>query len=461
MPGVGLLPNSVLKGVVFDEIAIGTTATTRQSISQDDIDLFAALSGDLTESKSADKLLKSNVVTHALAASSISKLLSTRLPGPGMILLSLEINVLGRIVAGNEIITNVTVREKQLEGQRLLLDCVCTRGNETVVKGTAKVRAPTTDVIVAPDEPPELRLGRHLRFHDLIHRASSGDPVSLVAAYPCDGLALSAVAEMAAANLISPTLIGPREKILDVAAVGCIDISRFEIVDAPTAKAAAEQAVVLVRAGKADLLMKGSLHTDEFMNAVVASGSGLRTARRMSHVYLMDVPSYPRPLLITDAALNIAPTLTEKRDIIQNAIDLAHVMGIEMPRVAILSAVETINPALRSTLDAASLCKMADRGQIVGGLLDGPLAFDNAVDLDAAREKGIISTVAGRADVLVVPDLEAGNMLAKQLSFLAGADAAGVVVGATIPIILTSRADSERTRLASCAVAVLMARWQR
>ena len=206
------------------------------------------------------------------------------------------------------------------------------------------------------------------------------------------------------------------------------------------------------------MLMKGSLHTDELMRAVVASETGLRTARRLSHVYLMDVPSYPRPLLITDAAVNIAPSLEEKRDIVQNAIDLAHVMGIERPRVAILCAVETVNPVMRCTLDAAALCKMADRGQITGALVDGPLAFDNAVSLAAARQKGIVSEVAGQADILVVPDLEAGNMLAKQLSFLAGADAAGVVVGARVPIILTSRADSERTRIASCAVAVLMAR---
>jgi phosphotransacetylase len=216
-------------------------------------------------------------------------------------------------------------------------------------------------------------------------------------------------------------------------------------------------AVALVRAGEAALLMKGSLHTDELMHEVVAAETGLRTERRLSHVYVMDVPTYPRPLLITDAGINIAPSLEIKRDIVQNAIDLARVMGVQQPRVAILAAVETVNPEMKSTVDAAALCKMADRGQITGGIVDGPLAFDNAVSPKAARDKGIVSPVAGRADILVVPDLEAGNMLAKQLSFLAGADAAGVVVGARVPIILTSRADSERTRIASCAVAVLMA----
>jgi phosphate butyryltransferase len=229
-------------------------------------------------------------------------------------------------------------------------------------------------------------------------------------------------------------------------------------VEAPHSHAAAEAAVALVRCGEAALLMKGSLHTDELLHAVLDRTKGLRTERRLSHVYLMDVPGHPRPLLVTDAAVNIAPDLAIKRDIIQNAIDLAHAMGIALPKVAILSAVETINPKLASTLDAAALCKMTDRGQITGGLVDGPLAFDNAISLEAAREKGIVSPVAGEADILVVPDLEAGNILAKQLTFLAGADAAGVVLGARVPIILTSRADAERTRLASCAVAAKLAR---
>jgi phosphotransacetylase len=264
--------------------------------------------------------------------------------------------------------------------------------------------------------------------------------------------------EVADLGLIVAILVGPSAKIRAAAVEAKVDIGAFRLVDVPDAEAAAVRAVALVRAGEAALLMKGSLHTDVLMHAVVTAGTGLRTTRRLSHVFLMDVPSYPRPLLITDAAINIAPTLEEKRDIVQNAIDLAHVMGVMTPRVAILAAVETINPAMRSTLDAAALCKMADRGQITGGLVEGPLAFDNAVSADAAREKGITSLVAGHADILVVPDLEAGNMLAKQLSFLAGADAAGVVVGALVPIILTSRADTARTRIASCAVAVLMAR---
>ena len=255
-----------------------------------------------------------------------------------------------------------------------------------------------------------------------------------------------------------PLLIGPEDKIRAAASEAGIDIAAMTLIPAAGARASAETACTMVREAKAEIVMKGALHTDELMHAVVDPGHGLQTARRISHVYMMDVPGHDRPLLITDAAINIAPTLEEKRDIVQNAIDLAQAMGIAEPKVAILSAVETVNPKLRSTLDAAALCKMADRGQITGARVDGPLAFDNAVSVEAAREKHIVSEVAGRADIFVVPDLEAGNMLAKQLTFLAGADAAGVVLGARVPIILTSRADSARTRIASAAVAVLLAR---
>jgi phosphotransacetylase len=288
-------------------------------------------------------------------------------------------------------------------------------------------------------------------------QAKGHQPMATAIAHPCDASAVGAAVEAAQAGLIAPILVGPEAKIRKAAEAAGVDISPYRLVDAPHSEAAAAAAVDLVRKGEAALLMKGSLHTDELLHAVLAPDSGLRTGRRLSHVYLMDVPAYPRPLLVTDAAVNIAPDLEAKRDIVQNAIDLAHVLGVATPRVAILAAVEVVNPEMRSTLDAAALCKMADRGQITGALLDGPLAFDNAISLEAAAEKGIVSQVAGQADILVVPDLEAGNMLAKQLSFMAGADAAGVVLGARVPIILTSRADSERARLASCAVAVLIA----
>jgi len=292
----------------------------------------------------------------------------------------------------------------------------------------------------------------------VLARCAGAAPVPTAVVHPCDATSITAAVEAAALGLIAPILVGPSARIQAAADAAKVDISGFRLEDTAHSHAAAARAVALVRTGEAQLVMKGSLHTDELMHAVMAVETGLRTERRISHVYLMDVPRYPRPLLITDGAINIAPSLADKRDIVQNAIDLALVLGIATPKVAILSAVETVNPKIQSTLDAAALCKMADRGQITGGLLDGPLAFDNAISPQAAKDKGIVSTVAGEADILVVPDLVAGNILAKQLTFLAGADAAGVVVGARAPIILTSRADPESARIASCAVAVLMAR---
>jgi phosphate acetyltransferase len=294
-------------------------------------------------------------------------------------------------------------------------------------------------------------------YERLIARAKQVPPAKTVVVHPCDETSLRGAVEAAEAGIIVPILVGPKAKIAAAARQHGIDVSRFEIVDVPHSDDAAAKAVRLIHEAKGELLMKGSLHTDELMRAVTASATGLRTARRISHVFIMDVPTYPEPLFITDAAINIFPDLDAKRDIIQNAIDLFTDVGLGTPRVAILSAVETVTPKIPSTIEAAALCKMAKRGQITGGVLDGPLAFDNAVDPQAAKIKGIESPVAGRAQILVVPDLEAGNMLAKNLSFLARADAAGIVLGARVPIVLTSRADSVRTRMASCAVAVLYA----
>jgi len=275
--------------------------------------------------------------------------------------------------------------------------------------------------------------------------------------HPVDSNALLGAIEAAQAGLIVPVLVGPKDKIQAVALAHDIDLSPYTIVPTEHSHAAAEQAVALTRAGEVDAVMKGSLHTDELMHAVLAPGIGLATARRMSHVFVEGVPTYPRPLLITDSVLNIYPDLEAKKDIVQNAIDLAHVLGIDVPKVAILSVVETVSPKIQSTMDAAALCKMADRGQITGGIVDGPLAFDNAVSIEAARTKGIVSPVAGQADILVVPDLESGNMLAKQLEYLADAEAAGIVLGARVPIVLTSRSDSPLAHQASCALALLLA----
>ncbi len=302
-----------------------------------------------------------------------------------------------------------------------------------------------------------IRIHGHVRHRALIARCQGLPPARIAVVHPVDPLVLQSTTEAAAIGLIAPILVGPEAKIRAAALEAGVDIRNFPLIATPHSHAAAAQAVKLAHDGKVEALMKGSLHTDELMHEVMLADGGLRTERRISHVYIFDVPAYPRPLFITDAAINIAPSLSDKRDICQNAIDLAHILGIAVPKVAILSAVETVSERLPSTIDAAALCKMADRGQILGGLLDGPLAFDNAVSMEAARAKHIVSPVAGQADILLVPNIEAGNMLAKQLTFFDGADAAAIVMGARVPIILTSRADPVQTRIASCAVAALIA----
>jgi phosphate acetyltransferase len=298
---------------------------------------------------------------------------------------------------------------------------------------------------------------KHEKYERLLEHAKALPPLPTAVAHPCDESSLTAAVDAAKIGLIAPILVGPKARIRAAAEKARLDLGRYEIVDTPHSEASAAQAVRLVREGRAEGLMKGSLHTDELMGAVVSREGGLRTGRRISHCFIMDVPSHADVLIVSDAAVNIAPTLADKVDIVQNAIDLAHALRVPEVRVAILSAMETVNPGVPSTIEAAALCKMADRGQITGAILDGPLALDNAINLQAAEIKQIRSPVAGRANVLIVPDLEAGNMLAKSLTFLAGADAAGIVLGARVPIILTSRADSVTTRLASCAVASLVA----
>ncbi len=302
---------------------------------------------------------------------------------------------------------------------------------------------------------PEVPCGKF--FETLVERCKSLRPIRMGVVHPCDQVSLEGALAARDQGLVTPVLIGPRAKIEAVAQAAGVSLAGLEIVDAPHSHAAAERAVELVRQGELEALMKGSLHTDEVMGAVVREATGLRTERRISHVFVLDVPNYCKPLLVTDAAINIIPTLAEKRDITQNAIDLAHALGISRPKVAVLSAVETVDPKIPSTIEAAALCKMADRGQITGADIDGPLAFDNAISLEAAKAKNISSVVAGDADILVVPDLEAGNILAKQLVYLADAEDAGLVLGARVPIVLTSRADGVRARVVSCALAQLFA----
>jgi phosphotransacetylase/acyl dehydratase len=448
----------------FDELTIGETASLSHTVTQRDIDLFATVTGDVNPAHVDPAYAATDMFHHVIiqgmwGAGLISATLGTKLPGPGTIYLGQDLRFTHPVSIGDTITATVTVREKKPAKGDVVLDCVCTnQRGKPVITGSAFIRAPTEKVRVKRVTLPEVRVGRHDRTLAMIARAADGVAMATAVVYPVDTISLLAAVEAAKAGLIVPTLIGPAARIQQVAKDAGVDIAGLKLIDVPEPCEGASRAVELVRSGEVGLLMKGALHTADLMHAVCKSDSGLRTTRRISHVYLMDVPEYPRPLLITDAAINIAPDLMDKAAIVQNAIDLAHVIGIEQPRVAILAAVEMVNDRMRSTLDAAALCKMADRGQITGGLLDGPLAFDNAINEAAAAEKGIVSQVAGRADILLVPDLEAGNMLAKQLTFMAGAEAAGLVLGARVPIILTSRADSAETRLASCALGVLAAR---
>ncbi|WP_244877914.1 bifunctional enoyl-CoA hydratase/phosphate acetyltransferase [Croceibacterium atlanticum] len=453
----------MIENRTFDEIEVGDTASLSHTLSQRDIQLFALASGDVNpahlDPDYAATDMFHRVIAHGLwGGGLISAVLGTELPGPGTIYLGQDLRFKHPVLLGDTITASVTVTGKRAEHHVLTLDCQCTNQNgEVVISGEATVKAPTEKVRRPRTALPDVRLYDHSGYKRLIEATSGREKVPTAIAHPCSPAAIMAACEAVEAGLIEPILVGPESRIRAAAEEAGADISSFRIEHAPHSHAAAAACVDLVRRGEAQLLMKGSLHTDELMGAVVRRETGLRTERRISHVYLMDVPGHPTPLLITDAAINIAPTLEEKADIIRNAVDLAHVIGIEQPRVAILSAVETVNPAIPSTLDAAALCKMADRGQITGALLDGPLAFDNAISTAAAKDKGIVSDVAGKAEILIVPNLESGNMIAKQLTFLGGADAAGIVLGARVPIILTSRADSLRTRIASCAVATLLA----
>jgi phosphate acetyltransferase/phosphate butyryltransferase len=384
--------------------------------------------------------------------------LGTQLPGPGTIYLGQSLRFLHPVGLGDTVTVTLTVAHLDPDQHRVTLDCAVTnQDGQLVVSGRAEVIAPREKVARPRVALPEVRLREPgSRHRDLLAAAQGVPRVRTAVVHPVDVVSLQGAVEAAHAGLIEPVLVGPEAKIRQAAAQANVDLAPFRLVPTAHSHAAADAAVALARAGEVGALMKGALHTDELMHAVVARDTGLRTGRRISHVFAMDVPTYPRPLFITDAAINIYPTLEDKRDIVQNAIDLAHALGIAVPRVAILSALETIYPKIASTLEAAALCKMAERGQITGGIVDGPMAFDLAVSQDAARTKGFVSPVAGQADILVVPDLEAGNMLAKQLEYLAEAQVAGIVLGARVPIMLTSRADGPLARLASCALAALL-----
>jgi phosphate acetyltransferase len=452
------------RNVTFEELEPGATASAQRALTQTEIEALVLVSGDIEPfhvedgAESPGELLAVDAVA---VSSVISGMLQRRLPGPGTRIVATRLNYAGEVRVGEELTATVTVRAKHPATGLVDFECEARVGERRLVSGTVVVEAPRRRIAYSDIATPEIVLRRNDVFARLLRQCEPLEPVSCAVAHPCDRDSLLGALEAARRRLIVPVLVGPPARIEAVARAHGADISGLRIVPTEHSHASAAAAAALARVGEVEMLMKGSLHTDEILGQIVASASGLRTERRISHAFVMDVPAYDRVLLVTDAAINIEPTLVEKADIVRNAIDLAHVLGIAMPKVAILSAVETVNGNIRSTLDAAALCKMADRGQIEGGILDGPLAFDNAISEHAARTKGIRSPVAGRADVLMVPNIESGNMLAKQLLYFAGADAAGVVLGARVPVVLTSRADNVRMRMGSAAVAKLLAHARR
>ena len=453
---------ATLESRPFDQIRIGDTASLTRPLSLSDLKTFAVLSGDLNPTHVDEDFARmygqGRVVAHSmLAGALISSVLGNELPGPGTRYVRQGLDFVKPVDAGDTLTATVTVRAKRAETGTVVFDCRCTNGaGEVVARGEAEVVAPSVKVVLPRQEVAKVAVQTHDKFATFVEKTKPLKPVATAVAHPCSDAAIRSAIEAAEEQMIEPILVGPPQRITAAAQAAGLSLEGVRVVPAAHSVEAAEKAVELVRRGEAAILMKGSLHTDELLGAVVRRETGLRTGRRLSHVFFMDVPTYHKPLIVTDAAINIAPTLAEKADICQNAIGLAHALGIARPKVAILSAVENINEKIVSTLEAASLCKMAERGQITGAILDGPLAMDNAISREAARVKGIVSEVAGDADILLVPDLVSGNILAKQLTFMANADAAGIVLGARVPIVLTSRADSVRARLTSCALAVLL-----
>ncbi len=449
----------------YDELSVGDSAELKRLCTVDDIYVFAHASGNFNPMNLPDYDMDGDGLADSAApamwvGSLISAALGNILPGAGTLYQSQTLRFLGRAKAGEELITRVRVLEKLPDlTVRLATEVVDAATGTPIVEGEAVVTAPSRKISGEETAIPGLTVQRHRHFDRLVRLAEPLPPLVTAVVAPEEESALAGALSAARHTIISPILVGDRARI--EAAAGQIgqSLAGLEIIDVADHRQAAQTAVELVNKGQAQALMKGHLHTDELLGAVVQREGGLRTGRRLTHVFVMDVPGLDHLLLITDAAINIAPDLETKVDIVQNAIDLALSLGVELPRVGVLSAVETVNPKIPSSMDAALLSKMADRGQIRGGLVDGPLAMDNAIDLDAARTKGIKSLVAGRAEILVAPNLDAGNMLAKQLAYMAHAESAGLVMGARVPIILTSRADNEKARLASCAVAALHQAW--
>ena len=453
-----------IESKTYDEIAIGDTASTEHVLTTDDAMAFASISGFHAVLDSDEQTQRGGGVPptgpNMWCASLISGLFSMNTPGPGCTLTNVSLSFKNRIRVGDRILVNVKVVAKDEATKKIIFDCDAKNDAGTAIfDGTADLLAPTEKLRWSTLPLPQLIVNNQYRHYlGLIARANIKPPVKTAIVWPCDEVSLGGAYQAYKDNLITPVLVGPETAIRGLAAKMELDLGSISIVDVDQSRLAAFRAVELARRNEVQMLMKGSLHTDELMGAVVSREGGMRIGRRISHVFALDVPSYHKTLFVTDAAVNIQPDFETKIDILQNAIDMMRAIGIQTPKVAILSAVESVNPAIPSTLDAAALCKMVDRGQITGAIVDGPLAFDNAISSDAARIKKITSKVAGDADLLMVPNLEAGNILFKELQYLAGALAAGVVVGAKVPVVLTSRADGELARMASCALGVLLAK---
>jgi len=473
VPYIGVCPTDRVASVkienhIFDDLKLGDSAALRRLCTQDDLIVFANVSGNHNPMHFHDADGDGNGVPEAVApgmfvGALVSAVLGNLLPGAGTLFRAQSFVFHTRAHAGDELESRVTVTDKN-EGDStvtLATEVRRVRDNALVLSGMAEVAAPRRKLSYSSHDLPGLIVQRHRHFEKLLRRAEPLDPLVTAVICPDETNSLGGALRAHRHTLIEPVLIGDPVRIAEAAAELGESLEGLEIIGEPDPETAARRAVALVNEGRAGALMKGHLHTDQLLRAVLDKGAGLRAGRRLTHVFVMDVPGFAHLLLVTDAAINIAPDLRTKIDIVQNAIDLAISLGVEMPKVAVLSAVETVNPDIPSSLDAALLSKMAERGQITGGMVDGPLAMDNAVDVFAARLKGITSPVAGRAEVLVVPNLDAGNMLAKQLTYLAHAEAAGLVIGAQVPIILNSRADNDMARLASCAVATLHHHWQK
>lgn len=454
----------------FDEIRIGDTATLVRTLTEQDITLFAVMSGDINPAHVDPEYAKSSrfreVIGHGMwSGALISTVLGTEFPGPGTIYLGQNLRFKRPVKVGDTITITVTAKEKDAEKGKVVLDTEClNQDGELVVSGTADVIAPKEKVRRLKIDLPQVRFDdKEARFREILGRvrAQHLEPVATAIVCPTDTDSLAGLAAAAAEGAIVPILVGAELAIRELAEAAGIDLGGFEVVPAASPREAIEKSIRLAREGRVEGIMKGNIATEDLIVPVISATKGLRTERRVSHVHVMDVPTYPKPLFITDSMINILPGLSEKRDICQNVIDLAHWLGIPAPKVAVLAAVETINPKMPTTIEAATLCKMAERGQITGGILDGPLTFDHAVSLRAAENTGIRSPVAGQADVLLVPDLESGNMIAKQLMYLTDALSAGIVLGARVPIALTSRGDDRRSWLASATLVQLVAHMYR